>query len=257
MKNRIFRKSAVFLLTACLLAGTFGCGGQESSQTSSIDPSTSDQGSSDGSYTESSEPEKARKPVFINGWQVYDRDDPRTEGMLQRAVSAMERVQAKTTNAKYEIIALLASQIVSGINYCLFCRETIDDYTFYVILYVYEDNSGGADIISDQPLLYEHPDKKFVVNKGPIEVVENDKVTEAFLAASEHLTGGQEYIGLGYLGDYVDADGNLTDYLVFCEIREPDEDGRQPLFFASVNVTGVSGDGEPRFGEVSKLNIGA
>ena len=263
MKNRIFRKSAVFLLTACLLAGTFGCGGQETSQTSSVTPVISDQGSSGdipepgGSYAESSESESPRKPVFINGWRVYDRDDPNTEEMLQRAVAALERAQKKSTVAKYESIALLATQIVSGINYCLFCRETADENMFYATVYVYEDNSGGADIISDQPLLFESARNTFVVNKGPVEVRENPEVAEAFMEAVERAPGRQEYIGLGYLGDYVDGHGNVADHLIFCEVREPDESSRSPLYFATVNVTGMSEKDGPMLGSVSKLNIGA
>ena len=199
-------------------------------------------------------PEEEKEPVFINGWKIYDWTDPRTKDVCHRAYDALDRAEQKNGQKKYENISLLATQIVSGTNYCIFCRETEADPMRYLLVYVYEDNSGGADIISTQPLMNKDMLKNFVVNTESIDITAHSEVAEAFLEADQKRKDTLIYTGLGYLGKYVE-DGQLKSYMVFCRVRDKSKGVKNPLYFASVSID-ISPEGEATFGTVNQAPIG-
>ena len=52
---------------------------------------------------------------------------------------------AGMTGATYEPVALLATQVVAGTNYCILCEGTApDSVKTYVFVYIYEDLEGNA-----------------------------------------------------------------------------------------------------------------
>ena len=53
------------------------------------------------------------------------------------------------TGCVYEPIALLASQVVAGMNYCLLCRLTVvypDAQPTYALVYVYQNIEGVCEL---------------------------------------------------------------------------------------------------------------
>ena len=53
------------------------------------------------------------------------------------------------TGCVYEPIALLASQVVAGMNYCLLCRLTVvypDAQPTYALVYVYQNSEGACEL---------------------------------------------------------------------------------------------------------------
>ena len=56
-----------------------------------------------------------------------------------------EKAFASMTEATYEPVALLATQVVAGTNYCILCESTAtDSVKTYVFVYIYEDLEGNA-----------------------------------------------------------------------------------------------------------------
>lgn len=69
--------------------------------------------------------------------------------MTDEAKAALKKAVENLVGAEYEPVALLATQIVAGTNYSILCEVTPvtpDAETGYVIVHVYEDLDGNAEI---------------------------------------------------------------------------------------------------------------
>ena len=58
----------------------------------------------------------------------------------------------------YEPIAILGTQVVSGMNYCLLCKTTVvtpDAPVSYTLVYIYEALDGTAEILSIQDIVFD------------------------------------------------------------------------------------------------------
>lgn len=252
MKFRHFRKLTAMLLAACLLPGLTGCGGSKpvtSSAATTLTP-TEDALTPDGDLDIS-----AKEPVYVSGWRVYDQTDPETSSLATASYEALEQANKKTELVDYEYVSLLATQMVSGTNYCIFCRAKEEDFLKYVLAYVYEDNSGAADIISTQYVIYDYMEKSLNINKGIIDITEHQEVANAFISLSEKCDGEKIFTGFGYLGNYKDESGNTTGYLVFCRVEETSPDSKSPLYFAALNIGGIA-DNDPFIETITKAPIG-
>lgn len=86
------------------------------------------------------EPYDPENPVS-GGW-----GEPTTPEVTDEARAALEKACESATVAAYEPKALLATQVVAGYNYQLLCKVTAADLPEYVIITVYADLDGGAEI---------------------------------------------------------------------------------------------------------------
>ena len=58
----------------------------------------------------------------------------------------------------YEPIAILGTQVVSGMNYCLLCKTTVvtpDAPVSYTLVYIYEALDGTAEIMRIQDIVFD------------------------------------------------------------------------------------------------------
>ncbi|MBQ7058493.1 MAG: hypothetical protein IJM83_04220 [Firmicutes bacterium] len=81
---------------------------------------------------------------MLGGWTM-----PETTDVTEEAKAALEKAAEKLVGAEYAPVALLATQLVSGTNYCLLCEVTAvapSAEANYVIVHVYEDLNGNAEI---------------------------------------------------------------------------------------------------------------
>lgn len=89
--------------------------------------------------------------------EVINSDEPMTGGwaapetmeMTQEAAEALTKAAQAQEGASYQPVALLATQLVSGTNYSILCMTSSDDPDRefdYVILHVYQDLDGNAEI---------------------------------------------------------------------------------------------------------------
>ncbi len=98
------------------------------------------------------EPETAEEPtaILVGGWEMAE-DTVVTEDIMDVFDKAMEDYEG----AEFVPEALLATQLVSGTNYCLLTKMTPvvpDAQPTYALLYIYEDLSGNASIMDVQEL---------------------------------------------------------------------------------------------------------
>ena len=67
----------------------------------------------------------------------------------QEVLDAFSKAVEGLTGCVYEPIALLASQVVAGMNYCLLCRLTVvypDAQPTYALVYVYQNIEGACEL---------------------------------------------------------------------------------------------------------------
>ena len=94
----------------------------------------------------------APAPALSGGWSVTT-----DAAVTEEARAALETALQKMTGVAYEPVALLATQVVAGTNYCLLCRMTVtnpDAVPAYGLVYVYADLQGGAEIIGINELTF-------------------------------------------------------------------------------------------------------
>lgn len=72
--------------------------------------------------------------------------------------AAFEKAMEGLVGCTYEPIAILGSQVVSGMNYCLLCKTTVvtpDAPVSYTLVYIYEALDGTAEILSIQDVVFD------------------------------------------------------------------------------------------------------
>lgn len=91
----------------------------------------------------------AAAQTLSGGWAATE-DIAVTEEAQEAFDKAME--STPLTGAELEPVALLATQVVAGTNYCILCRgrasvQKIDQVPFYAMMYIYQDLEGNAEIL--------------------------------------------------------------------------------------------------------------
>ena len=219
----MMKKVLVLLLTAGMVIGLAACGADKAgtadanSQAASgeadagqdakdADPAAeaADQGSQEAEIPETD--------VLVGGWAVPDSPE-----IPEDVLDAFERAMEGLTGVGYVPVALIGTQVVSGMNYRILCEATpvvANPETHYAIVTVYEDLSGNAEItgIADSEMkadFNELPGGWFRAESPAV----TEEVTAAFDKIAETLTG-MELRPAALLGSQVVAG---TNYLVFCE----------------------------------------
>ena len=87
---------------------------------------------------------------LVGGWSAEIDDE-----MTERAKKAFENA-ADLDGVEYEFIALIGTQVVAGTNYCCLAKRTLvtrEPVTDYVLLYIYENLEGSAQITGSWKLV--------------------------------------------------------------------------------------------------------
>lgn len=82
---------------------------------------------------------------LTGGWTVSV--DP---AVTDEARAAFDKAMKGFVGVGYEPVALLGTQVVAGLNYCLLCKATtvtLEPRTFYALVYVYAGLDGEAQIL--------------------------------------------------------------------------------------------------------------
>lgn len=133
------------------------------------------------------------------------------------AMEAFRKATNGLTGYRYEVVSVLGSQLVSGTNYAYLCKGEMvvpDASPVYLLLYVYEDLSGNAEILSQKDIFSgseEGTTGGFSLNTGKTELKENEEVSNAFEKALEGFTG-VSYEPIAYLGSQVVAEQIMQFY---------------------------------------------
>ena len=186
----------LFTVTLGMLcaASIMGCGAKanntESQATTASQESTLTKEAEEISETNESTP-------ITGGWAINNDFDGIDDA---NAMSAFEKATEDLDGYRYDVAAVLGSQIVAGTNYLYLCRAEMvvpDAKPEYVILKVYEDLEGNAEIIGSLRLL--EGKEGWEYNDANPYMDENEEVKVAFDKALEGLTG-VEYKPIAYIG---------------------------------------------------------
>ena len=134
---------------------------------------------------------------ITGGWAINNDFDGTDDA---NAMSAFEKATEDLDGYRYDVAAVLGSQIVAGTNYLYLCRAEMvvpDAKPEYVILKVYEDLEGNAEITGSLRLL--EGKEGWEYNDANPYMDENEEVKVAFDKALEGLTG-VEYKPIAYIG---------------------------------------------------------
>ena len=186
----------LFTVTLGILcvASIMGCGAKanntESQATTASQESTVTKEAEEISETNESTP-------ITGGWAINNDFDGIDDA---NAMSAFEKATEDLDGYRYDVAAVLGSQIVAGTNYLYLCRAEMvvpDAKPEYVILKVYEDLEGNAEITGSLRLL--EGKEGWEYNDANPYMDENEEVKVAFDKALEGLTG-VEYKPIAYIG---------------------------------------------------------
>lgn len=186
----------LFTVTLGILcvASIMGCGAKanntESQATTASQESTLTKEAEEISETNESTP-------ITGGWAINNDFDGIDDA---NAMSAFEKATEDLDGYRYDVAAVLGSQIVAGTNYLYLCRAEMvvpDAKPEYVILKVYEDLEGNAEITGILRLL--EGKEGWEYNDANPYMDENEEVKVAFDKALEGLTG-VEYKPIAYIG---------------------------------------------------------
>ena len=134
---------------------------------------------------------------LTGGWAINSKFEP-SENI--NAMAAFDKATESLEGYKYTVIAVLGSQIVAGTNYSYLCRAEMavpDAKPEYVIVNVYEDLDGNAEITGSLSLL--EGKEGWEYNDINPFMEENEEVKAAFDKALDGLTGA-EYEPIAYIG---------------------------------------------------------
>ena len=186
----------LFTVTLGMLcaASIIGCGAKanntESQATTASQESTLTKEAEEISETNESAP-------ITGGWAINNDFDGTDDA---NAMSAFEKATEDLDGYRYDVAAVLGSQIVAGTNYLYLCRAEMgvpDAKPEYVILKVYEVFEGNAEITGSLRLL--EGKEGWEYNDANPYMDENEEVKAAFDKALEGLTG-VEYKPIAYIG---------------------------------------------------------
>ena len=188
------RRLFTVILGMLCAASIMGCGAKanntESQATTASQESTLTKEAEEISETNESTP-------ITGGWAINNDFDGIDDA---NAMSAFEKATEDLDGYRYDVAAVLGSQIVAGTNYLYLCRAEMvvpDAKPEYVILKVYEGLEGNAEITGSLRLL--EGKEGWEYNDANPYMDENEEVKVAFDKALEGLTG-VEYKPIAYIG---------------------------------------------------------
>lgn len=100
----------------------------------------------------------ASAEMMVGGWKIAPAqsailtEEAQPEPMMtDEAADAFRKAMEKLDGAEYTPVALLATQLVAGTNYCILCQGKYvvpDAKPFWALVYIYADLEGNAEIMN-------------------------------------------------------------------------------------------------------------
>ena len=88
------------------------------------------------------------KPRMVGGWNIVPHE---AEELPENAQAAFDKATEDLDGAEYTPVALMATQVVAGMNYCILCQITPvvpDAEPTWALVYIYADLQGDAEIMN-------------------------------------------------------------------------------------------------------------
>ena len=100
----------------------------------------------------------ASAEMMVGGWEIAEArsailtEEAQPEPMMtDEAAEAFRKAVETLDGAEFTPVALLATQVVAGTNYCILCqgkRVVPDAKPFWALVYIYADLQGNAEILN-------------------------------------------------------------------------------------------------------------
>ncbi|MER1994772.1 MAG: hypothetical protein ABS897_12095 [Eubacteriales bacterium] len=100
----------------------------------------------------------ASAEMMVGGWEIVPAqsailtEEAQPEPMMtDEAAAAFLKAMENLDGAEYIPVALLATQVVAGTNYCILCQGKYvvpDAKPFWALVYIYADLEGNAQILN-------------------------------------------------------------------------------------------------------------
>lgn len=98
----------------------------------------------------------ASAEMMTGGWEIVEAhsailtEEAQPEPtMTDEAAEAFRKATEVPNGKTYTPVALLATQVVAGTNYCILCQVTEDSIPKWALVYIYADLEGGAEITKE------------------------------------------------------------------------------------------------------------
>ena len=88
------------------------------------------------------------RPRMVGGWNIVPHE---AEELPENAQAAFDKATEDLDGAEYTPVALMATQVVAGMNYCILCQITPvvpDAEPTWALVYIYADLQGDAEIMN-------------------------------------------------------------------------------------------------------------
>ena len=85
---------------------------------------------------------------MVGGWNIVPHE---AEELPENAQAAFDKATEDLDGAEYTPVALMATQVVAGMNYCILCQITPvvpDAEPTWALVYIYADLQGDAEIMN-------------------------------------------------------------------------------------------------------------
>ena len=140
------KKIALLCVLLLMVTGLSACKDDEKTEPASM-PDYIDI-VADDSEAEVQTATNAVSEALCGGWNT-----PESGALTDEATAAFNKATADLTDYSYTPSALVGTQVVAGTNYAFVCIRTDKDGNRKPMLVtVYADLQGGAEILSEQPL---------------------------------------------------------------------------------------------------------
>lgn len=90
----------------------------------------------------------ASAEMMLGGWEITKAE---AGTIPEDAQAAFDKATEQLDGADYTPVALLATQVVAGTNYCILCQVTPvvpDAVPAWALVYIYADLEGNAEILN-------------------------------------------------------------------------------------------------------------
>lgn len=90
----------------------------------------------------------ASAEAMLGGWEITKAE---ASAIPEDAQAAFDKAMEQLDGADYTPVALLATQVVAGTNYCILCQVTPvvpDPVPAWALVYIYADLEGNAEILN-------------------------------------------------------------------------------------------------------------
>lgn len=154
------------------------------------------------------------KAEVTGGWKLAE-----DQRLTAAQIAVFDKAMEKLVGVKYDPVAYLASQVVSGTNHCFLCKATVvrpGATPRYTLVYIYEDLKKDCKILKIEDVTL--PGTKEGKQLGGFTFAEDSAITPEIASVIDKATAsklGAKYEPVANIGSQVI---NGTNHVILCKV---------------------------------------